>query len=122
MTLAITAVVFLSPTPAQTGMTLLFLWDISLRRSSQASTPKTGAEAQSLRGRSHSPDMSLGHWPRPEYQRPVGAEQTEMSAEEEQGCPMTVLPYLHWQQARFPSPFSDVEFLGLKGLGVERIM
>lgn len=43
-----------------------------------------------------------------------GQTEAGMSAGKRQGCPMTVLPYLHWQQAKFPSPFSDVEFLGLK--------
>lgn len=43
-------------------------------------------------------------------------DQTEpgRSAGKGQGGSMAILPCLHWQQAKFPSPFSDVEFLGLK--------
>lgn len=33
-----------------------------------------------------------------------------------QSCSVAILPYLHWQQAKFPSPFSVAEFPGLKEL------
>lgn len=43
-----------------------------------------------------------------------GQTEAGMLAGKRRGPQMTVLPYLHWQQAKFPSPFSDVEFLDLK--------